>query len=115
MLAVKFRHHQLPAQRQLAFALGFLPVPHGGVVFVHDRGLPDRHYVLYRESTFGVHIVDVNVVVWRAVCAVFDFAECDGIVWACEGVGEVFFVESYCENLIVFLELYVAVGLNTLD
>jgi hypothetical protein len=107
MLAVKFRHHQLPAQRQLAFALGFLPVPYGRVVFVHDRGLPDRHYVLYRESTFGVHIVDVDVVVWRAVCAVFDSAECDGIIWACEGAGEILVVESYRENLINFLELYV--------
>jgi hypothetical protein len=76
------------------------------VVLVHDGGCSDRYVVFHGASEVGVYALDGHAVVWRVVCAVFDFAECDGIVWACEGVGEVFFLESYCEDLIYLLELY---------
>jgi hypothetical protein len=106
MSADQLPHHQFSAQRQRARASGVLPVPNGRVVPVHHGGRSDRYVVFYGAGEVGVHELDAYAVVWRLVCAVFDSAECDGVVWACEGVGEVFFLESYCEDLIYLLELY---------
>ena len=74
------------------------------MVLVHDDRGSDRYYVLHRARAIGVHVVDVDGLVCSLVRSLSDFAEYYGIVWACERVGEVLFVEPYCEDLsILFL------------
>jgi hypothetical protein len=58
-----------------------------------------RHSLLHRQSALGIHIPPVNGLLFGTLRALFDLAECHGLVRARERTCQVLFVEPYCEDM----------------